>query len=620
MSNPYILEIKEAYDNSKTTNEELDKHGEFVNTLNKDILIEDGTEVLVRQVFVDSVSKNTNKIEVDEDLTVKMSMVKYWTNNTAATSVNFNYYPTATVPTNEIPDGFDYFECDFSGSATDYYEVEDLWIQAYGSSVFKGMGGVEARFQFTSPNGEIQQGTCKIPSVRARDFTPDGNPKQLPSGDYHKYDSVCKFDTIDGVLTCLNLEDLHKVYIHFGDNNGVGNIYWSNQPTQKTDRGNELQLHTEDFEFTIPANKKGYDPSELARYITDQITDIGEGKNTVSNKYFTTSPLQNGKSQTAFLKPVSECVQSVGGTPKKRYFISTDGRRIAEQKATPTNDTYVGASEIALEWGGDDGVESFRFTAIHTPLYDSSNQSKTFLSQVFEAGNSGKYFVSGRNGGVCFTDLQPVNFWFNKLNFSSDILVQPPTQKLTAGYWGNDAASNPILSSPNGSNVPNLEGNTGNYSGLSNGENMTSNFRGLDTLITATGGMTVPSLLTIKSTTGTTNMIYSKNPFSEDVATDGYFMVEVDLGFGRTEWRGVSQLNYGNKVSAIVNRYYATDTYTSANTEASIPFMYKGEPTRLSQVRVCITDSQGNKLYNDIGDDNTVFIEIVPPNPNLVKK
>ena len=615
MSNPYILEIKEAYDNTKQTDEEQNKHGEFVNTLNKDILIEDGTQILVRQVFVDSVEKNTEKIQIEKDLTVSMSMCKYWTNNTTAESVNFNYYPTAGVPASVIPDGFDYFECDFSGNATDYYQITDLWIMASGTSLFKEMGGVVARFQYTTPNGDTAVGSCEIPKIRPRDFTPHGNPQQLPSGDFHKYDNVCKFDTLDGKLLCLNIDDLNKAHITYGDSSGEGNIYWNNEPTKLTDRGNELQLHSDKFTFTIPANKKGYDPSELARFITDQITDLGEGQNKISTKYFTESPLEKAKSQTAFLKQVSKCLQTISGTPKKKYFISSDGSRIAEQKTSPTNDTYVGASEIALEWGSSEGIEDFRFTAIHTPLYDTTNANKTFISQVFQAGTSGNYFIAGRGGGVIFTDLEPADFWFNKLNFNNNLVVNAGTKKKASGYFGNDSAGSAILASPNGSNVPDLETVSGNFGGLFNGTNMTSNFRGLDTVITATGGMTVPNLNTIKSTTGTTNMIYSNNPFSSDVATDGYFLVDVDLGFGSTDWRGVNELSYGHKVKAIVNRYYATDTYTSANTEASIPFVYRGQPTRLSEVKVCIKDSQGDKLYEDIGDDNSLFLEIIPPQP-----
>ena len=611
MSNSTIIELKEAYDTTKITDEEDSKHGEFVNTLNKDILITEGTQVLVRQVFIDSVAKNTEKIQIDEDTEVSISVCRYWTNNTLQESNLFDYYSLAT-PT-DMPDGFDYFECKLGGNVNSFYKIQDLWIQAYGSSM-RGMGGTHGQFRYTNADGAETDITIYIETIRSRDFTPHGNPASLPSGDYHRYDSICNIDSLDGRLICLNLDDLHDHHIHFGDQYGEGNLVWVNNPTPITGRGNDVSLLTDTYTFTIPKNKKGYDPAELARFITDEITDLGEGTITANLRYFNKNPLENGKTQTTFLKPVSECKTGADNN----IWINSNGTVLAQYKSpAPANDIYAGASQIALEWGGDEGVESFKWTALHTPLYDTggSPPSKTFITKCFEVKNAGGnalspplFFMSGRSGGVGFTDLSPASFWYDKLGFSNDILLQPPHIKKPAGSFGT------LITNPNGATVPNLEGTNNNYNGLKNGTNLCDNFKGLDSVLVASSGNLVPTdPSTIVSTTSTTNMIYGNNPFTDTTATDGYFLIDLNLGFGSTDWKGVSQLDYGNKVKAIVNRYYATDTYTSANTEASIPYIHKGVPVRLSEVSVIIKDSQGNTLYNEIGDDNSIFLEIIPP-------
>ena len=605
MSNPYILELKEVYDQTKITNDEDDEHGVFQNTLRNPIPITSGTTIQLRQAFIDTVEKNSQKIQLERDLPVSLTVCRYFTNNIENAPASINTYYSTELPNANAqqPDGFDYFECKFSG-AVNRYKVSEIYLQAYGSSM-KPLAGVHGTFSYNNPTGGEQRITLYFPAVHERDFTTHGNPAGLPSGNFHHYDF--DFDTTDGILRCLNLDDLHDKHVHFGDSDGLGSLPWIGNPSETTTGGNAVDLLTDTYSFTIPANLKGYDPAELARLITDNLSDLGETTLKASNKYFTSSPLENSKTQDVFLKKNSDC--STGG--QNHFFINSNGSVIAERKTGGgITDFYVGASQVALEWSGEEGVEAFKWTAIHTPRYDSSNASKAFVVEVKEVGGgANKFYMTGREGGVVFTSMEPANFWFDKLGFSSSILVSPPTVKKPQNFY-----TNAILNDPQGVSVPNLEGTNGTFIGVQNGLNTTENFRGLDSVIVAGQGNRVANPpTTIKSTTSTTNAIFGRNPFTDLVASDGYFLIEVDLGIDKTNYFGVNNLNYGSKVKGIISRYYSTDTYTSSNVEASIPFVYEGLPTKISQARVRILNSTGEEISNDIGEDNSVFLEIIPP-------
>ena len=91
----------------------------------------------------------------------------------------------------------------------------------------------------------------------------------------------------------------------------------------------------------------------------------------------------------------------------------------------------------------------------------------------------------------------------------------------------------------------------------------------------------------------------------------GYFLIEVEAQFDN---------NYltpdGNRrhIVAIVSKYYLKENYTSSTSADSIMYVHKGPPQLLNSFRCRILDSNKNVPEN-IGDDNTIILEIVKAQP-----
>ena len=66
-------------------------------------------------------------------------------------------------------------------------------------------------------------------------------------------------------------------------------------------------------------------------------------------------------------------------------------------------------------------------------------------------------------------------------------------------------------------------------------------------------------------------------------------------------------------ISGILNRYYSLGAYTSGGQESGIVYQHRGATMYLRDIRIRILDSDRN-LANSIGEDNSVFIQIMRGN------
>ena len=68
-------------------------------------------------------------------------------------------------------------------------------------------------------------------------------------------------------------------------------------------------------------------------------------------------------------------------------------------------------------------------------------------------------------------------------------------------------------------------------------------------------------------------------------------------------------------IRGIVGRFYnvgsGTNTYTSGGGETSINYIHYGEPVIINSFTVKILDSEGNDSPQDLGADNTIFLNVV---------
>ena len=171
-----------------------------------------------------------------------------------------------------------------------------------------------------------------------------------------------------------------------------------------------------------------------------------------------------------------------------------------------------------------------------------------------------------------------------------------------------------------GTNTLNLP----SFVAIEDGVNVTGSYKGLDIVINKTNLNQLPfppadphgarPLLSqnIKALSNNQNILIADQSLQQQAFKYGYYMIQVDID-------GVQQKllsgNYNNnKIQAIISRYYSNESYTSAYTEGSIPFVYKGLPRQLTKFKVRILQPNG-QLADDIGSDNSVILEIIKNKP-----
>ena len=93
---------------------------------------------------------------------------------------------------------------------------------------------------------------------------------------------------------------------------------------------------------------------------------------------------------------------------------------------------------------------------------------------------------------------------------------------------------------------------------------------------------------------------------SGEILSSGYFLVQMDCGFTN---KIVSSNKISQNINAIVSRYYSLGSYTSTSLDPSMIYTHRGEPILLTEANITILNS--DRTIANVGNDNTIFIEIV---------
>ena len=280
------------------------------------------------------------------------------------------------------------------------------------------------------------------------------------------------------------------------------------------------------------------------------------------------------------------------------YYSGEDGLNFYNYTA---GEFLSGASNVGLQF--NPGLNKFVISIMNNPMYVSG----AVAVKSMEIGNSGNYFIANKNAGIAFCDLQPPSVWFKKFGFSSDILIKPNyTFHSTIGTLtdieiprfsgeGFQMTTEPF-------NPPILDG-----------VNTTGSFKGLDIVINKTNqgggdpyGQQMLQVKDISASTITQNQIYAETSLQQQKYTYGYYMLEVDFGISQYL---TGKNTYANKIQSIISRFYSNDSYTSAYSEGSIPYIHRGQTIKLNKFKIRILKDTG-ELADDIGPNNTIFMEL----------
>lgn len=536
-----VIELRQ-----KTSDNVFDD-GDWQTTLREERILYPGDSVALRNAFIDTKSSSSDTIKLDEPLTISIENIVYNKNHENVGGKKSYYSSTVNVGI----DGQPYILCTSKNTKNDpfYTEIVSYPVKKIESKP-KDPGDT---FELELRYKDVLGNTVKWHSDKIDRPKNKGETVTVNVGLITGTDSVSVLNTLELLDAGLQVLD------------------------PKTAPVTEDTITPKIFGTTITIDAGTYDPSDIARIITDKLSVGFTGDYIASNELVFSSFLHSSdkyNGQGAF-----------GATPgnESAPFVRSD-LGAAFQYAN-NSARWIGTNQMALEY--DNETQKFKWSDIHMPIYIKEGQIVT--QYVTNAGdpNNGELFVADAYSGIAFTKLEPVSFWRDVLGFDLGSILATLTYETTT--IDTIIAKAPIIT-------------------LTPGVNITGQYTGLDAAIKKDVDFYAVPNPPPASTSAITTPIYAANAFGIAGVRDGYFLIDINAKMKNDV---IGQELKSTSISGIISRYYSADSYTSGTASDSIPYIHRGiGPILLDSMRIRILNPDGT-LATDIGDDNTVFLQIV---------
>ncbi len=626
-------------------------NGDWETVLNQDVDINDGDSIMIQQTFLDTVAYPEGTITIPNDLSLRFQNYIYnnkWTGGGL----------TGTPPAN--PNIYGQYGGDGTGSSAILVENANPFVlctkissgdlAGYSFAPTFELAAIGNRSGFNTHYGDYTI-TLEYQAVGqtggARSYLNIQIPKlQNVKGIYFNFDINITYETNIGIK--VSSPSAFKVK----ENGGKPSFPGSGGAVTGNDAWHPTIF---DGIYQLPAGQ--YTPKRLCTVINTQLQqNYGGG-------------------------PTAEDSRTGGGIwNTSQFFVSSDSQAVAEGADSgdidtctlmdmanvgqgfhyvatyrPTNsgakNIWMGASQVELSY--DDDSQKFFWEYLHTPLYQSGEESVAIQYNNPPAGTDPKTTTGSTafvysNGGIIFQSLtafegilgedsyNPVDFWDGTLKFNlaqlygprysmstamgagpflDDIkpywnylnIAQPrypsePAQAvgltMTGGYIGND---NAIIK----------DGDLSAVGGQADPQTMVPFWQCSPIPATGpTGGAFIAAFNPIVSSVSATHTVEAADKMFKTTDIRSHYLIELDAKF-RNNFL-TSETNY-RTMSQIVGKFYSRGSFTQSGGPGII-YNHVGPSLKLSSFRVRIL-YPNKELADDIGNDNTVYVSITR-NPN----
>ena len=401
---------------------------------------------------------------------------------------------------------------------------------------------------------------------------------------------------------------------------GNGGYVWANDGNPIPTSEKLLTMFEEECTFTIPAGV--YEPPEIAQIMNDNMTQI-DSLGSIGND-FTGSP-KVFPINNPFLAPITQIEEKVAllsgsadlifipetlanveaGTPASILFPPGAGG-VGSAPTSLGEDKFIGASQISMNY--DENLNKLNFDALHMPCFVGTTKADGTIDPVKGVATPGIAFPTFAtdgttalpaepqvsNGGAFFTRLEPTEFW-RTLGFN-DILVAPT--------YDSD-----VITLTDGDQVRPLIFN------LELGKNIVGALPSVDIVTQKSSGFYALSPIVQDTINSFTTPILASRRFNEVLNDEGYYLLEI--GFKLPQQMIGGHLNNNsktgsNKVQSIITKYFTSGNFLQDTGSGSVVYTHSGEPQMLNDFDVKIVHPDFSVPLNDeLGDKNSVFLEVI---------
>ena len=599
MNKNLVLEIKQ-------TDGIAIQNGEFVNNL-KPITIYDQDQISINKVFIDTEAQTDALIDIPFDIEIRTKHVLSITNDNQDKFANFS---DGSSTIDNIP-----------------YYVYDITAQGHPAEPkMKHITKIEFLAQDITKDIGDPDGTNPI-EFKYNDLV--GNSRRI----YISFPRQSAAGSQDlnqfPVSIFIQLQGTKDPRISQGEQiqivNTPSNILRCNKcniPTQIEDNG-QRDDPTCIITFSNPA-AGSFTEDNLTPHLFDNRMSIPQGKylaqdmcNLITNNFS-----QNNHSNSFAAKDnvVSQFLvnSSNFNTPTTNLLVAnfdsggggSGGLNLQSMRSGTLHDNFfIGSNQVQLSYNTTNG--KFFFNFLHFPVYNNSGNICTRI-----IGTQDPIFAhQTRNGCICFTEMTAVNlktqepfgFWDDKLGFQMDRICVKPLPQLSFDDNGSIFHAE-LISSSDGINTTNAKVD-------------------LDSIVQKTPPTGTTTPYTYQKVQAVAPFDFVENNFNTIVEantsivsaiadlTIPYFLIEMNAGFHNDL---ISTDKSSSTIQAIVDRYYSKGAYTMGSPN-SITYTHRGQPLVLSKFYTRILQPD-RTVPKQLGDDNTIFIEIIRNNEFYLMK
>jgi len=637
MSESTILELRQK-DSS-----DIERNGIYKTTLDSAIQIEEGDQVNVKAIYLDTSESSAGLIHLEDPVDIEMEMCMYIQN------YNLDQQFTTNV-SNVLEPLRQYPNLPLAGNRTLGEKGDNaIWWLAQHQENLSTQNWNLSKVQIIPLSGAKEYGPITI-LIRYTPIKAGSAPTEFPlvikktkiedapPGFLYDVNILATGDG-DGPFIIISTQQAQL------DQYGIGAVTYSEYVEPISPGEVIFNLQRFPLKFTIPSGD--YTPGELADIITKNMSNLEKLAN-VDDIYLVdaaTNPATktNWPAMSPFLTTILKNdadLQTIAnregvtigqafvngtdyitldGTPRTGTYYMTynhlgmraefDLGEPDPSNFNPSLDKYVGANQVALIFNENTNKLEFN---LHFPIYVNASTATTNDAQPGVLYNSipntqPSIFAipTGmplRYSGVAFTKLGPTDFWEHKLGFENFTVGEVHNANLKY-----PTAADPVSSHNNSFTIQ-----------AQNGVNITGAFPSLDVgVIKSETDYSVPPFsngsgpLTAISNPAVWS-INSTKTYNNSVASEGYFLVDVSPNFTQNLIGGTGSRQSSKSTQAIVNRYYTQNSFTSDQGAGAIGYTHQGAPQMLSDLHVRVLNPDRSAVDETIlQDKNTIFVEII---------
>lgn len=426
--------------------------------------------------------------------------------------------------------------------------------------------------------------------------------------------------------------DLRNHHIADGSGENPGPYFLVSADPLPNPGGNNVHnnLFLRELKFDIPAGR--YYPAEMATIINDEMSKLDAlgplGYDVSLNKYPVQSPFLQTFHQVNHLvtDPTADgglnTDLNYNPTTRNKEELPTDLCQFDVTTVTSGTDPVIGANEVSLNY--DDNLKKLNFDALHFPFYVGGSPAGgqpgviypdlgAYLQPNPAAGQPANntpipHTPQTNYGGAFFTKMQPVDFWTRKLGFvGMTVKPQVSTSLITGRQSSNFASPTPTLTPIADIYPVKLQ--------LIPGVNIVTALNGLDNIIPKTDTAYVPVLGAVS--TSLTTPIISQREFDTPHNDEGYYIIEVGMNLPQKMIGGSQEYpTTSNRVQGIMGKYFTSGNFLQSQGQGAVVYQHEGEPVLLSDLAVAIRNPDMSlPAINDLGDKNSIFLEVIKQIP-----